>query len=375
MLAGVVYIFLHKYYIHSGDIFQYFVDGNLIYQELFSHPQNYFRLVFGPNNAFFTENIKSAVDEMGFWWDTGAYTIVRFNAIVRLFSMGNIYIHGLFAGFVSFVGCFLLAKVYERKLAAGFIALSSIFIFPSLLFWTSGMHKEFVSAFSLGLVFYSMTKVVEHYRQVKYFLLSLVGLSFLFFARDYMMMLLIVPLTIYIVLERKKFSPIVIYSTIMTLVVLLACFLPLPFFGDTAIAVILEKRHQFESLGVGNTSIELYSVNGTLFAFLSAFPQSIFNVLFRPHFGDANTTILFLTAIDTFLISGVILGGLFYFIRKKVYHHNFTVFIFTYSLSLLVVIGLIVPNLGAIVRYRSTALLLLIPLCVHLVMKNFKKLE
>lgn len=106
MIFGIFYILYHEKIQHGGDIFLYFRDGQIIFNEIYNNPIYFLQLTFGFNNNEAPENVSTAIEEMGFWRDTAAYTVVRFNAIFSLVSFGNIYIHGIFSGFLSFIGCF-----------------------------------------------------------------------------------------------------------------------------------------------------------------------------------------------------------------------------------------------------------------------------
>ena len=70
-------------------------------------------------------------------------TITKFNAIVRIFSFGNISIHVLFMCFLSLIGCFLIYKTYLPFIPYSNLKLFivTVFLLPSILIWSSGLFE------------------------------------------------------------------------------------------------------------------------------------------------------------------------------------------------------------------------------------------
>ena len=95
VLAGVGMYWLYTSYYpdrSTADIFKYFDDSKVMFDALFEQPGDYFKMLFGIANegAHFDE---SYYQQMNHWfrkWERGIYndshTIIRFNALVRLFS-------------------------------------------------------------------------------------------------------------------------------------------------------------------------------------------------------------------------------------------------------------------------------------------------
>lgn len=370
LFAGIFYIFINKYYVNGGDIFMYFKDANIIFEQLYSQPINYFKLVFYPNNIEKPLELKGPIYEMGFWQDTGSYMLVRFNALVRLISLNNIYINGVFAAFFSFIGSFLIAKVFEKHLKANKIVLYSIFISPSLLFWTSGIHKEFISVFALGLILYNFFKFFEKKKLAVHFFGFIIGVILFFFTRNYMLLALIPSLMSWVLYKTIKIKyKKAVYISLVLLIAFMS-YQKIPSYNKTGFEVVIEKRKQFENLKQGNTSIELDKIKPNFISLMMNSPKALFNTIMRPHFGEVENIYLLLFSLESFFISILLLVSIFYFPKLSFAESNMIVFMLLYSFSLLLIIGWIVPNIGAIVRYRSIALILLIPSLIFIVSKN-----
>ena len=372
MIAGILYVCLTAYQTNGGDVFEYFKDGNLIYDQLSVKPSNYFKLTFFPNNVAIPLGTETVIKEMGFWGDTGAYMLVRFNALVRLFSLGNIYIHSLFAGFLSFVGSFHLLKVFETQFKTSKIILYSIFLSPSLFFWTAGIHKEFISILALGFILYNFFKLVEQFNKAKNILIFSIGILLFFYTRNYMLLALIPSIIAFSIHKvfHVRFQR-AVYFSLLVLIGFLN-FQKIPSYSKTGFEVIVEKRSQFEDLKTGNTSIELAPIEPTFISLMKNSPKALFNAIARPHFGDVKSFFLALASIESFIISLLFVMAFFNFHKLNFNESNLVLFMLIYAFSLLLIIGWIVPNLGAIVRYRSISLIILIPTLLHVVLKNEK---
>ena len=101
-----IYTF-HSPYQNRADAFLYFDDGKVLYSAIFNHPLDYIKLLLGFDDA----SLNQYIDKTGYWsreFNQGMYdetrTIIRFNALVCLFSFGNYHVHTVFMCFLCFIG-------------------------------------------------------------------------------------------------------------------------------------------------------------------------------------------------------------------------------------------------------------------------------
>jgi len=153
------WIYTHHYPDRStADIFKFFDDGNVMFGALPHHPADYLRMLLGLGNdtPHFDAHYYTVMNHWYRRYDTGyyndAHTMIRFNALVRLFSFGVYHVHTVFAAFLSLTGLVALYKAFAadvpglgRALAAG------LFLWPSTLIWGSAPLKETLLFFGLGL--------------------------------------------------------------------------------------------------------------------------------------------------------------------------------------------------------------------------------
>lgn len=161
LVAGLAIWYVYTYYYPQreyADIWKYYDDSEIIYNALDDHPGDYFRMVSGIG---IDENIQHAYfDRMGNWDQkfennlfNDSHTIIRFNALLRLISCGNYHTHSLFMCLLAFIGlCALYHWLYKYLWQWKYVVVFILFVSPSLLFWSSGVLKEGILFFALGML-------------------------------------------------------------------------------------------------------------------------------------------------------------------------------------------------------------------------------
>jgi len=355
-ILSVVYTKLHLVLYHGGDSFHYFNDGNIIFQTLKENPLKYIYLTFGPNSSSsdFPLLIKKEILEMGFWSDTSAYTVVRFNAIVRLVSFGSFYTHGVFMSLISTLGLLWLYQAVcnepRNKITWLFFAV------PSVLFWTSGIHKEGLLIFTLGGLFLAVAKL-NHFFSTKYLIAVVAFALGTFLIRDFIFYLLAPGWLAFWLSNKFDIRPIVIFVAVYTLIIIVGLWIPVSESGNY-INMIVNKQQQFELLHYGNTIIDAPDYDASLVDIFAATPKAFINSLFGPLFLSKNNPKHFILSIDTVITILLWLALIAFSLNRPILprSNRSTLWLVFFSLSLFIVIGLIVPNVGAIVRYRSIAI-------------------
>jgi hypothetical protein len=171
VLSGfLLYLIYTHYYTDrsTSDIWKYYDDGMVMYSSLSESPKDYFQMLFGVFND--TPHFKQYYDHMNHWYRpfsssiaNDTHTIIRFNAFMRLFSLGHYNVHSVVANFLGLIGLtgilhFLkqLAPTKEKWLFAG------VFLMPGMMFWASGVLKEPLLLFGLGSLLYGVMKWIHY---------------------------------------------------------------------------------------------------------------------------------------------------------------------------------------------------------------------
>ena len=192
VLSGVfLYLIYTRYYTDrfTADIFKYFDDSLVIYSAAFENPSDFFRMMFGigNDNAYFNDTYYDVMNNWnrpyGSSLGNDTHTIIRFNAMTRFISIGYYNVHSVILNFLSLIGLagifLFLKRLLPRSPRFLFVL---VFLFPGVLFWGSGVLKEGLLFFGLGMILYCTTRflpVVEN-EKTDYRLLFWIGLILCF---------------------------------------------------------------------------------------------------------------------------------------------------------------------------------------------------
>lgn len=360
-----MYGYVHSNYFFKGDTKSYIQYANTINDFASENASVTARLLFGRNNIALDESYRPYLDKIGYWTDTSAYTLVRINGILGWLTGGYYNVNVVFWQIFSMVGLVALFKAFyihfpynKQKLILG------IFLVPSVLFWHSGIHKEAISIFGIGL---TTLFLVEHkigYRHLWIYVALVFSLILLFFVRSYLALLLIpAAIGLYFTLRNERYVWLK-FSCIYLVCLALGLFVGLLFPKFNFIHAIVDIQNFFTVYGKGQSDFDIAKLEPNIFSLLVNSPKALFNAITKPTFFDITNHHLLLKLLAAFETTLIILLGfmLIAFNKiKQIPHWHIIVYCFFLSFSFLILIGLSVDNIGALFRYRSVILPLLVP--------------
>ncbi|MCB0514850.1 MAG: hypothetical protein R2798_08105 [Chitinophagales bacterium] len=371
---AILYVILHVRWYGGTDVVNYFKKGMYIYDNLM--PQRaylYFRMVLGPNGTAPTPELAEMIEGVGSWYNTNAYTVIRLNAFLALFSRGYIYTHALFAAFVSTVGLFrfYIAWVENYPKLRNTFWIGGL-LFPSVLFWTSGMHKEALSVFLLGNIFYLLQKTKafswQYAPQLFWLLLCLWGV---YLVRNYYFLMLL-PLVFAYFLARfsrlKKYKATYVFAAVVLVSFGLVSVLGNIFPSFNIFARIAYIQSLFLQYYNGNSDIFLSPMAPTWYGFIQGIPQAINNVLGFPTLDYGTNKLYWLFWGENIVLIFLSITAIVR--RKKLLLQSTAIVCLSFCLAMAIclLIGLTIDNLGAIFRYRSIVLCLLFPVLMSFIL-------
>ena len=218
-VAVILTLIYTKYYTDrsTADVFKYFDDGLVLFSALENNPIDYLKLLLGLDfdTTYFTSkyyektNFWNRTYEDGLVSDT--HIIIRFNAFVRLFSFGYFQVHNVFINFVSLVGLTLIYKAFKSFLVQKEkLLFYVILLIPSVLFWGSGLLKESIIFFGLGLFLHNFFKLTNNFKPL-HLIYCFVGLFLIVYTKLYLVIAFSIPVLGHLInhyLKPKK----IIYS-------------------------------------------------------------------------------------------------------------------------------------------------------------------
>lgn len=416
-----------------ADIWKFYDDSAVMHEALPESPGDYFSMLTGIG-------IDDRIEEtylmrMNHWHQpfesnlfNDSHTIIRFNALIRIFSFGNYHTHTLIMCLLSFLG---LAAIYRwaYRIIPHWkrVILFTLFLLPSLVFWSSGVLKEGLMLFALGVFLEQFWKYLQDRKMFRVLWITLTA-ALLAITKLYMLAFLAPAILLAVWLQFKPG-----FALIKFVVVIAALFgagkLIEHFRPELSPARILAMKHNdFVKLAHGGTYMYNDSVvvyleaerrsllvcnNGdsctleqnTPFSYwriqdnfadtlkssgnqsrvnykvltdipkagsiidnrflkpdyssiLMAIPKSILNVVFRPYPWEVKSALEIPAILENIFLVLLLIASVFF--SKNISDIRVFWFCITLAAINIAVIGLTTPVLGAIVRYRITALPFLI---------------
>ena len=369
VLSGIFMILVYTYYYtdrSTADIFKYFDDGNILFSALFNNPKDYFKMLSGIGSN--EPHLMEYYDKMGFWIKSFNYnlyndnrTLIRFNAFVRLFSFGSIYVHIVIINFLSFSGLFALYKTF----ISGFKNQSTLLLLfivglPSVVFWGSGILKEGILLFALGFLVYTSYSIINNKLTLKHIII-LFGAIFILLLSKFYVLIALIPGFIYYIWQKK--SSIVpfwlkfLITHVFVIIITVQIHYLLPKYD--LVNIIVQKQHDFEQMIAENGTVGSYysipKLEHSVWNILKNSPQGIINSFSRPHIFEAKSPFMLLSAFENLFLIILFICTLFFFTLKK-WDSAIILQIISFVIILFALTGITTPVLGALVRYRLPAL-------------------
>jgi hypothetical protein len=353
VITGCVHAWLLMRLSNLPDTMVFHKEGLIEYYLLFNNPKEYFSNIFrsGYDSGF--AGLFSSTNS--YWNDLTSNLIIKFLSICDIFSFGNYNVNVIFYNFVIFFGAIGLYRVFNTIYTnKSNLLVVTCFLLPSLLFFSSTIHKEGLILAAIGiLVFNTYTALHKTGFTPKRIIYILLALCFIFLQRNYVLIAILPAAFAWILSQSKKYPPLITF--ILTYTIGAVIFFTTGLFSPklNLPESVSKKQWDFEHLATPLTYIEVNTLSPTFKSFALNAPQALNHSLLRPYFTDIKLSrSLFPLAVELFFYELLLI--FFIFFRHKVIAKDpFIFFGFFFSLSLLLIIGYTVPVIGAIVRYRS----------------------
>jgi hypothetical protein len=367
VIAGIFYGWVGLYYgrhAQMEDTWVFHYQGLIEYGLLYEKPAEYFTNLFhnpyetGFGNFFGSEN--------SYWNDLKGNVFIKFISLHHVLSFGHYYVNVIFYSFVSLFGPVAFYRVMidlypGKKLNV----LLAVFMIPSFFYWSSGIHKEGLIFLGIALIIYHIYFANKEGRySVKRVTGLLLGLVLLALLRNFLLIILIPAILAWLVANRWPRHRVLCFSVVYFAFIIL--FFTLRYVDsrlDFPMAVA-NKQRAFREMTGGNSSIPIQEINPDVLSFARSVPQAVTLSFLRPYPSDIRHLLTLAAALEVGVLLLLFLFFLFFkdpAIRLK---DNLVYFCLFFGISMLLSIGFSVNNLGAIVRYRSVVLPLLITLLV-----------
>ncbi len=349
LAAGVGVGLLYTHYYSGGDTWSYFNQAKLFAEVGFSNSSNFINLFIKSNYEL--------VEGFGYVNQPRAALMVKLVAIINLLSNSNYWISTLYFSFFSFIGIYKFSIWVVTKFEHGKVAALTFFVWPSFVFWSSGILKE---ALAVGLIFWiipTFFNLMES-KSVKKGLTVLIGLYLLFLIKYYFAAVLFVILLLYSVAVATKLQtkPLFLQISGWILMLVLGLFLGRFLHPNLRIeniaGVIIENYNAFSSISTAQSLIQFRETPNQWLWLVINTPKALLASLFLPlTFG--NGLLFFIASLENWMLVALVIRGMFLIKFFKLKNNSILLLSsFSYIIILAVFLALSTPNLGTLSRYK-----------------------
>ncbi|MCU0356754.1 MAG: hypothetical protein MUE95_04180 [Cyclobacteriaceae bacterium] len=308
------------------------------------------------------------------WRDsTGAFTgesrtlfIVKAASLFALIASNNYWLTSLYFSWIAFTGAWWLLhqinRVFPQMTFPGMIGL---FVFPSSVFWTSGVTKEslamaaiFVLAgifiriwnrepltkltISMALIAIWVAWTLKYFYVGVFFAVTTSAWLTRWFAENKMR-----------AKARTPYREFVLFIVMLLVMLFVVTFIHPNFYPRQLIEVVVENNRLFNEASGNEGIIHFQQLEPTLGSILRNAPWALFSVLLRPFLWEAVNLLQFLAAAENMILILLMIFA----VRNinaatQTPHRLLLIAVMVYIIMLGVLLALSAPNFGTLVRYR-----------------------
>ncbi len=350
----------------TTDALRFYDDSNTLFTTFKSDPKTFFNVLFGIN--MHSEAAIAAVEPLNNWYKEHLHgvfndnmTIIRFNALIRIFSFDVYHIHTLAINFLAFIGLSAAVNAFKAYVSSTRLTFLAIFLFPGILFWSSGVLKEGLLLFPIGLLFFygqRLTRQFNYGALLGFILFFLLGLL----VKSYVTICLSVGMGLLFAFRYFKQNTRIVFLTYLGALIFFSVGLNYVF--DLRIPDrIYQKQHDFLNevmINKPGSAFEVFTLTPDWWSLISTAPAALVNALLRPFVWEANSAVGAVAALEILLLLALTVSV--YLWRRTittVQLQQIVALVFS-AVLLLVIVGWVTPVFGALVRYKIPALLFIL---------------
>lgn len=361
--SGIINGYINLYYYIGTDASFFHQQGLNEYRLLFENPGAYF------TNIFLSEKPNSGLFDItnSYWNNLRSFLMIKLLSVFNVFSCGDFFINTIFYNFLTFFGSFLFYKVfikifpYKPK-----VLIAGLFLLPSLLYFSAGIHKDGLIFLALGIGCYNIYFLIKEEFSISKMIWVIFSLIIIFLLRNFVLITLLPAIIAWIIAEKNKRFIFQTFAGVYLLFIVLFFTLGSIHPSLDLPKYVSERQIAFVEISkLGQSSITINPLFPNFTSFLKNTPQALNHSLMRPYLTENYTLLYIPVAIEIFIYQ-VLLVVFLFFRKKNIKHEPFIYFCVFFSLSIFLMIGYTIPIIGALVRYRSIYFpFLLIPIMCY----------
>lgn len=414
LTAGIILWYIYTYYYSDkkiSDIYKYFYDGHQLAIILKNNPSDFIQVITGnlPNEI---QNIET-FEKMKFWVKPNSYgiyndnqTIILIASMLNLATNNNLILAILLMSISSFFATIIFYKSLHTEIQWKRLFFLLIFFLPSITLWTSGLLKETIIFCALTCFMFFGIRILSKINLISTFGF-IISCFVLLVAKTYIFGFVLPSVACIVIIKvfnirNVKISFATLYAIILIFIITWSL-VHNPVTYNYKNKTEIEKSKEFDRVNqisyqqnvLGNnynllemlrfkqadykhearlanakSLINTKKMDGQLSNFFACIPFGLSNGFARPHILEVNNFMLIFPAFENLFIL-ILLLLVFAFPRKLNSEQHLIVFsLGTFVVITFVFLGLLVPVLGNLIRYKAPLLPILFYCILMLIDKN-----
>ena len=359
--------FIYQFYYHGGDTYNYHTIGSrVLWGAIVDSPSIGFNLLF--HNT--VQGSYQYWSHIYFYNDPAAFAIVQLATVFDLFTFSSYSATALLFSVLGFVGSWLMFLVFydlyphlHKR-----IAFATFFI-PSVVFWGSGLLKDTVTFFCIGVIFYtSYYLFIKRNFSVGKMIWLLIAIVVLYRVKIYILLSFVPSMVLWVFFVnlatvKNKIARTVAAPVVIIIALGLSAFAAVKAGEDNPKYAIdqVAKTAQITAndilygSGVGaGSGYSLGKLDGTFGSMLKLAPQAVVVTLFRPFLWEVRNVLMVISAFEAFgllsFLIVILMRSNFFAIRAMA--NPSVIFCLVFSLIFAFAVGVSTYNFGTLVRYK-----------------------
>jgi len=352
IMAGILLGWMsERYYSQGNDYWLINAHGWAEYNLLFSDPKKFFTNIFSsyyPHYGSFFGSVGS------YWNDLENNIVIKVIALINILSRGNYYINALLLNFIGFFGHVALYRIfiniYPNK---KWRVIAGCFLLPSTLYFVSGINKDLFVFTLLSMYCYGMYFSLQNGYTFRRHFIVLFSFIFLLLIRNYVALALIPSTISWILCKKYQWNKLKTFVGTYLLSILFLFMIQLVFPAMDPIEIISQKQKDFFELAPAATQLTTDTLQPNIRSLLQSTPRAVNHAFLRPYVWEYPSKFISILAIELLIYQLLFICFILFRDKNNRTSDPFIPFVIILSITLIILGGFIVPNAGALVRYRS----------------------
>lgn len=370
----IAFVLIYAFYYKGGDTFIYLVYIIQLKTLFFNDPAAVFSIIFNPDSFTSKYAMIGNILENGLYMtNESTHFVISLGFYLSFFCFNSYFVLCLFCSMLAFIGCWKIYITFSELYPSlqKQMAIACLFI-PSVCFWSSGLLKDPICMFALGMFTAALYELFFKYKGVFKNIIIIVVMLYILYTLKVYILISYVPAGLLWIISRNKNkikSPFIkaIFTPFLLAFGLVSSLAMLQLMASFA------ERYSFESImrtaqdtqnwlvyssqTSGSSSIySLGNIEYTPMGMLKIFPASVNVALFRPYIWEAKKPMLFIGAMEslvTFFFTVYLLykSGIWNTIKQIITNPD-VLFCMVFSIIFAFAVGFTSFNFGALARYK-----------------------